>query len=104
MKLVRAGDIIINMDQLFAIKDDGGDTITLFFANTVTLDDNSSPSSITLFDEGAYLMRNWIKRMGIHDLTSETPYFYVGLHPDNTSDYTTEELHKLGKARRGFYK
>jgi hypothetical protein len=97
MKLLRAGDIIINMEQVFAIKDEGGNSVTLFFANTHKLDENDSRFSMTFFNHGANLIRNWLKRMGIHDLTTETPCFYVGLHPGNNSDYTTEELHKLYK-------
>ena len=104
MKLVRAGDIIINMDQLFAIKDEGEDTVTLFFSSSVTSDNGNLPSSITFCDEGAYLMRNWIKRMGIHDLTNETPFFNTVVHTETEEDYTTEEAFRLGKARKGYYK
>lgn len=70
MKLVRIGDVILNMDNIIAIKDNG-DKIILFFAGS----SSDNILSTTLEGENAFHIRKWLSRNGVNDLSTETPKF-----------------------------
>jgi hypothetical protein len=74
MKLVRIGDVILNMEQLLAVKDNG-EEMALVFAGSF----HSNFLSIVFIGENCRLMRAWLGRNGVNDLSTETPKFNWGL-------------------------
>jgi len=76
VKLLKIGDVILNMDQLLAIKDQG-DQMLIFFAGS----SSSNLLSITLEGDNCQLMRLWLGRNGVNDLSTETPLLNWNLNP-----------------------
>ena len=70
MKLVRIGNIILNMDQLLAVKDEGL-KMFLFFAGS----SEKNIISVKLEDENYKMMHYWLNRIGVNDLSTEDPEF-----------------------------
>ncbi|MHB8871926.1 MAG: hypothetical protein ACYC5G_05735, partial [Candidatus Doudnabacteria bacterium] len=70
MKLVRIGNVILNMDNIIAVKDNG-EQIILFFAGSTS----ENILSTTLDGENALQIRKWLCRNGVNDLSTETPKF-----------------------------
>jgi len=91
MKLVRLGNIIVNMERLIAVRDDGH-LMTLIFSGDVSQERSDHSSFLTVEGEACDLLRQWLTRVGIQELTSESP-----VHPgvsrkmrDETQLETTE--------------
>ncbi len=91
MKLLRIGNIILNMEQLLAIKDEDSQMI-LFFAGS----SEANVLSATLEGENCELMRGWLGRNGVNDLSTETPTFSWILQPPHV-DYTKTETHRASR-------
>ncbi|MEK9149013.1 MAG: hypothetical protein AAB267_03085 [Candidatus Desantisbacteria bacterium] len=70
MKLIRMGNIILNMEQLLAVRDNG-DEMVVFFAGS----SSSEVPSITFVGKSCQLVRAWLGRNGVNDLSTETPKF-----------------------------
>jgi hypothetical protein len=70
MKLVRIGNVILNMDNIIAVKDNG-EQIILFFAGSTS----GNILSTILEGENALQIRKWLSRSGVNDLSTETPKF-----------------------------
>lgn len=68
MKLVRFGDVTINMHHLLAVKD-GGDQMEVHFVGSST----AQRLSIRLDGEPCRAMRAWLSRCGVNDLATEQP-------------------------------
>lgn len=91
MKLVRIGDVVFNMDQLLAVKDEGSQML-LFFAGS----SNENVLSATLEGESCQLMRNWLNRCGVNNLATENPIFNWLQQPP-TVDYNKTESHRVSR-------
>lgn len=74
MKLVRIGDVILNMEQLLAVRDNGQEMVVFFAGSS-----SSEVLAITFVGENCQLMRAWLGRTGVNDLSTETPKFDWGL-------------------------
>lgn len=74
MKLVRIGDIILNMDQILAVRDNGDKIVVIFIGST-----SSEVLSISFEGENRQLLRAWLGRNGVNDLSTETPALDWGL-------------------------
>lgn len=71
MKLLRVGDIILNMEQLIAVKDVGNQMVVFFAGSSST----TKILSVTLNGRNSELLRIWLGRIGVNDLSKETPTF-----------------------------
>ncbi len=71
MKLVRIGNIILNMEQLIAVQQTEQQLILAFLG----LDKNNRLLSITLEGESSLQMQIWLNRNGVNDLSKEIPAF-----------------------------
>jgi hypothetical protein len=83
MKLVRIGELILNMEQLLAARDTA-DQILLFFAGS----SSSQVLSVAFVGDNCQLMRAWLGRNGVNDLSTETPKFDWGRLSSNSADGT----------------
>ena len=70
MKLVKIGDVILNMDNLLAVKDNGEQMIVFFAGSS-----SENVLSMTLDGESSVQMRLWLHRVGVNDLSTESPKF-----------------------------
>lgn len=68
MKLVRIGDVILNMEQLLAVKDNGMEMIVYFSGSSPT-----KVLSVSFYKENCQLIRAWLGRNGVNDISTETP-------------------------------
>lgn len=91
MKLVRIGNVILNMEQLLAIKDEGIQMF-LFFAGS----SKEKVLSITLEGENCELMHGWLSRNGVNDLSTENPIIDWFLQPPIV-DYNKSESHRTSR-------
>ena len=81
MKLVRVGTLVLNMDHVVAIVEKV-DSMTMLFSSQTNVPTNDGPALVTFEGELCQLMRHWLVRNGLHDLSSETPSV---LWPDLTA-------------------
>lgn len=91
MKLVRVGNVILNMEQLLAIKDEGSQMV-LFFAGS----SEEKVLSVTLEGGNCQLMHGWLSRAGVNDLSTENPILDWFLQPP-TVDYNKTESHRTSR-------
>jgi len=85
MKMVRVGNMIVNMEHLVAVRDEG-DLMTLIFSGEVVSQERSDHSSVLTFKgEACDLLRQWLTRVGIQELTSESP-----VHPEVSGEIRDE--------------
>jgi len=91
VKLLRIGNITLNMEHLLAIKDEDSQMI-LFFAGS----SEANVLSVTLEGDNCPLMRAWFGRNGVNDLSTETPVFNWILQPP-TVDYNKTESHRASR-------
>jgi hypothetical protein len=99
VKLLRAGALVLNMDQLIAVRDEG-DHICLVFASGAQEGDSGSGSlSFSLEGPNCDAFRMWLTRMGVHDLSAETPLTFgwpsVFQSPGSGGKIDTEEASVL---------
>ncbi|MBI1937309.1 MAG: hypothetical protein HYS25_04220 [Ignavibacteriales bacterium] len=69
MKLVRIGNMILNMEQLIAVQQNEQQLILVFLG----LDKNNKLLSLTLEGESSLQMQIWLNRNGVNDLSAESP-------------------------------
>ena len=69
MKLLRVGDVILNMEQLLAVKDNGNQVVVFFAGSSLS----SKILSVTFDGNNCDLLRIWLGRNGVNDLSKETP-------------------------------
>lgn len=94
MRLLRTGELILNMDQLIAIRDTA-DEMILIFGRCASEGDDSRALLLSFSGEGRERLRTWLGRMGVHDLTTETPGSLLGsLHAEapTHSDAQVDEI------------
>jgi len=70
MKLVRIGNVIFNMEQLLAVKEDGEQMFLYFVGSS-----EERVLVVKLEKENYYLMQSWLNRNGVNDLSKENPEF-----------------------------
>lgn len=68
MKLVKIGNIILNMEQLLAVRDDGVEMLLIFAGSS-----EEKVLSVTLGGTNYQLMQGWLSRCGVNDLSTENP-------------------------------
>lgn len=68
MKLVRIGNVILNMEQLLAIKDEGIQMFLFFVGSS-----KEKVLAVTLEGENCELMHGWLSRNGVNQLSTENP-------------------------------
>jgi hypothetical protein len=73
MRLVRLGNVVVNMDHLLAIDDRGGRLVVMFACAS-----SSKPLAIVLDQDDCHVLRAWLQRVGVNNLLRETPSFDWG--------------------------
>jgi len=73
MKLLRIGDLILNMDQVEVIVVED-DAVHVFFAGGVP---DGSRHQLTIREDGKKHFLAWLNRQGVHDLSAEHPEWQV---------------------------
>lgn len=91
MKLVRIGSVILNMEQLLAIKDEGNQMFLIFAGSS-----KENVISIKLEGDNCNLMHGWLSRNGVNDISTENPIFDWFLQPP-TVDYNKTESHRTSR-------
>ncbi len=91
MKLVRIGNIILNMGQSLAIKDEDSQMVLFFGGSSET-----NVLSVTLKGDNCELMRAWLSRNGVNDLSTETPTL-DWIWQSSAVDYNKSESHKVSR-------
>ncbi len=101
MKLVRVGKLILNMDHVVAIVEET-DGMTMFFSSQANAPTNDGLALVTFEGELCQLMRLWLIRNGLHDLSSETPSVLwpnLTTHRLSSSASTESTEHSLRKEK-----
>ncbi len=75
MVLLKSGNLIVNMDRLIAVNDEGHQMTLLFQGGTAPSGDGDRPLPVVIQAAEAQLMRLWLGRMGVHDLKTEAAIF-----------------------------
>lgn len=91
MKLLRIGNVVLNMEQLLAIQDEGTQMILAFSGSS-----SLNVLSVTLSGKNCQLLRAWLGRNGVNDLSTESPAFNWILNPPR-DDYRTTESSKISR-------
>lgn len=68
MKLVKIGKVILNMENILAVKESNGEIILFFTGSS-----SEKVLSITLEGENALQMLAWLNRNGVNDFSTESP-------------------------------